>query len=42
MANSKYGQGHKDKYPDISTKILSQKILIFCNMKVLALTVEIN
>ena len=30
MANSKDGQGHKDKYLD--TKILSQEMLM-CNMK---------
>ena len=34
MANSKDGQGHKDKYLDTSKKILSQQILI-CNMKAL-------
>ena len=32
MANSKDGQGHKDKYLDTSRKILSQKMLM-CNMK---------
>ena len=32
MANSKDGQGHKDKYLDTSRKILSQEMLI-CNMK---------
>ena len=34
MASSKYGEGHKDKYLDTSTKILSQEILN-CNMKAL-------
>ena len=38
MANSKDGQGHKDKYLDTSRKILSQEMLT-CNMKALALTV---
>ena len=38
MANSKDGQGHKDKYLDTSRKILSQEMLM-CNMKALALTV---
>ena len=33
MANSKDGQGHKDKYLDTS-KILSQEILM-CGMKAL-------
>ena len=28
MANSKDGQGHKDKYLDTSSKILSQKMLM--------------
>ena len=32
MANSKGGQGHKDKYHDTSTKILSQETLM-CNIK---------
>ena len=32
MANSKDGQGHKDKYLDPSRKILSQEMLM-CNMK---------
>ena len=39
MANSKDGQGHKDKYFDTSRKILSQEMLM-CNMKALALTVQ--
>ena len=34
MANSKYGQGHKDKYIDTSRKILSREMLM-CNMKAL-------
>ena len=34
MANSKYGQGHKDKYLDSSRKILSREMLM-CNMKAL-------
>ena len=34
MANSKDGQGHKDKYLDTSRKILSQEMLM-CNMKTL-------
>ena len=34
MSNSKYGKGHKDKYLDTSTKILSQDMLM-CNTKVL-------
>ena len=34
MANSKDGQGHKDKYLDTSRKILSQEMLM-CNMKAL-------
>ena len=29
MANSKDGQGHKDKYLDTSRKILSQEMLMF-------------
>ena len=33
MANSKDGQGHKDKYFD-TRKILSQEMLL-CNMKAL-------
>ena len=41
-ANSKDGQDHKDKYMDTFTKILSQEMLTFCNMKVLAHTVENN
>ena len=32
MANFKDGQGHKDKYLDTCTKILSQEMLM-CNMK---------
>ena len=32
MANSKDGQGHKNKYFDTSRKILSQEMLT-CNMK---------
>ena len=39
MANSKDGQGHKDKYLDTSRKILSQEMLR-CNMKALTLTVQ--
>ena len=39
MANSKDGQGHKDRYLDTSGKILSQEMLR-CNMKSLALTVQ--
>ena len=38
MANSKDGQGHKDKYLDTSKKILSQEMLnlmLMCNMKAL-------
>lgn len=35
MANSKYGQDPKDKYLDISTKILSQEILN-CKTKALS------
>ena len=38
MANSKDGQGHKDKYPDTSRKILLQEMLM-CNIKALALIV---
>ena len=38
MANSKDGQGHKDKYPDTSRKILWQEMLM-CNIKALALIV---
>ena len=38
MANSKVGQGHKDKYPDTSRKILLQEMLM-CNIKALALIV---
>ena len=34
MVNSKDGQGHKDKYLDISRKILSQEMLMY-NMKAL-------
>ena len=34
MANSKDGQGHKDKYLDTTRKIFSQEILVF-NMKAL-------
>ena len=34
MANSKDGQGHKDKYLVNSRKILSQEMLM-CNMKAL-------
>ena len=34
MANSKDGQGHKDKYLDTSRKILSPEMLM-CNMKAL-------
>ena len=34
MANSKDGQGHKDKYLDTSRKILSQEMLM-CNMTAL-------
>ena len=34
MANSKDGQGHKDRYLDTSSKILSQEMLM-CNMKAL-------
>ena len=34
MANSKDGQGHKDRYLDTSRKILSQEMLM-CNMKAL-------
>ena len=33
-ANSKDGQGHKDKFLDVSRKILSQEMLV-CNMKAL-------
>ena len=29
MANSKDGQGHKDKYLDISRKILSQDMILY-------------
>ena len=36
MANSKDGQGDKDKYLDTSRKILSQEMLI-CNTKALIL-----
>ena len=32
MANSKDGQGHKDKYLDNRGKVLSQKMLM-CNIK---------
>ena len=32
MANSKDGQGHKDKYFDTSSKILSQEMPM-CNIK---------
>ena len=39
MANSKDGQGHKDKYLDTSRKTLSQEMLI-CNIKALALTLQ--
>ena len=39
MANSKDGQGHKDKYLDTSRKILLQEMLMW-NMKALALTVQ--
>ena len=38
--HSKDGQDHMDKYLDTSTKILSQEMLTFFNMKVLALTFE--
>ena len=34
MANSKDGQGHKDKYVDTCREILSQEMLM-CNMKAL-------
>ena len=34
MANSKDGQGHKDKYLDTSRKILSREMLM-CYMKAL-------
>ena len=34
MANSKDGQGHKNKYLDTGRKILSQEMLM-CNMKAL-------
>ena len=34
MANSKDGQGHKDKFVDTSKKILLQEMLM-CNMKAL-------
>ena len=37
MANSKDGQGHKDKYLDTSRKILSQEMLMY-NMKALIFT----
>ena len=40
-SHSKDGQGHKKKYLDTSTKILSQEMLTFCHMKVLAVFVEI-
>ena len=39
MANSKDGQGYKDKYVDTSRKILSQEMLM-CNMKALEFTVQ--
>ena len=39
MANSKDGEGHKDKYLNTSRKILSQERLT-CNIKALALTVQ--
>ena len=40
MANSKDGQGHKDKYFDIRRNIVSQEMLN-CNMKAaLALTAQ--
>ena len=32
MANSKDGQGHKDKYFDTSRRIMSQEMLM-CNIK---------
>ena len=38
-ANSKDGQGHKDKYLDIRANIMSQEMLN-CNMKALALTAQ--
>ena len=34
MVNSKDGQGHKEKYLDISRKILSEEMLM-CNIKAL-------
>ena len=39
MANSKDGQGHKDKYMDTSGKIFLREMLMY-NMKALALTVQ--
>ena len=33
MANSKDGQGHKDKYLDTSAEMLSQEMFNMCIMK---------
>ena len=37
MANSKYAQGHKDRYLDTDTRILSQEIFM-CNTKAIIFT----
>ena len=41
MANSKDGQGHKEKYLDTSRKILSQEKHM-CNMKALIFIIKLE
>ena len=41
MANSKYVEGHKDKYTDTSRKILSREMLM-CNMKAQIVMTKVN
>ena len=41
LANSKDGQGHKDKYLDTNEKILTQEMLM-CNMKALIVMTNVN
>ena len=41
MANSKYVEGHKDKYLDTSRKILSREMLM-CNMKAQIVMTKVN
>ena len=40
MANSKDDQGHKDKYLNTGTKILSQEMII-CNIKALTFIIQL-